>query len=64
MVLAVRKVDISAPLDFVHEVHVGFDADTGEFSVGRAVSVLVPRPVALAAVAHLAGWPRLSVSLL
>lgn len=27
-----RKVDISAPLDFVHEVHVGFDSDTGEFS--------------------------------
>ena len=24
---------ISAPLDFVHEVHVGFDAQTGEFSV-------------------------------
>jgi len=23
---------ISAPLDFVHEVHVGFDTDTGEFS--------------------------------
>lgn len=30
--VAVRKVDISAPLDFVHEVHVGFDPDTGEFS--------------------------------
>eukprot|EP00056_Hartaetosiga_gracilis_P009027 m.129416 g.129416 ORF g.129416 m.129416 type:complete len:494 (+) comp13046_c3_seq1:111-1592(+) len=29
---AVRKVDISAPLDFVHEVHVGFDQETGEFS--------------------------------
>jgi len=29
---SVRKVDISAPLDFVHEVHVGFDSDTGEFS--------------------------------
>ena len=25
-------MDISAPLDFVHNVHVGFDADTGEFS--------------------------------
>lgn len=30
--VSVRKVDISAPLDFVHEVHVGFDPDTGEFS--------------------------------
>jgi len=29
---AVRKDMISAPLDFVHEVHVGFDTDTGEFS--------------------------------
>eukprot|EP00051_Salpingoeca_urceolata_P031750 m.12841 g.12841 ORF g.12841 m.12841 type:complete len:502 (-) comp4367_c0_seq2:328-1833(-) len=29
---SVKKVDISAPLDFVHEVHVGFDPDTGEFS--------------------------------
>eukprot|EP00729_Bicosta_minor_P005859 gene5859-28137_t len=29
---AVRKDMISAPLDFVHEVHVGFDNDTGEFS--------------------------------
>eukprot|EP00049_Salpingoeca_infusionum_P007768 m.126081 g.126081 ORF g.126081 m.126081 type:complete len:486 (+) comp13817_c0_seq1:112-1569(+) len=29
---AVRKVDISAPLDFVHEVHVGFDPTSGEFS--------------------------------
>lgn len=29
---SVRKVDISAPLDFVHEVHVGFDPGTGEFS--------------------------------
>jgi len=29
---AVTKGMISAPLDFVHEVHVGFDTDTGEFS--------------------------------
>eukprot|EP00038_Savillea_parva_P006251 m.162522 g.162522 ORF g.162522 m.162522 type:complete len:518 (+) comp12205_c0_seq1:58-1611(+) len=28
----VRKDMISAPLDFVHEVHVGFDSETGEFS--------------------------------
>lgn len=29
---SVSKNDISGPLDFVHEVHVGFDPDTGEFS--------------------------------
>lgn len=29
---AMRKDMISAPLDFVHEVHVGFDTETGEFS--------------------------------
>jgi hypothetical protein len=29
---SVRKDMISAPLDFVHEVHVGFDTETGEFS--------------------------------
>lgn len=28
----VKKTDISAPLDFIHEVHVGFDPDTGDFS--------------------------------
>eukprot|EP00730_Choanoeca_flexa_P002377 TRINITY_DN11028_c0_g1_i1.p1 TRINITY_DN11028_c0_g1~~TRINITY_DN11028_c0_g1_i1.p1 ORF type:complete len:481 (+),score=95.73 TRINITY_DN11028_c0_g1_i1:155-1597(+) len=28
----VSKTDISGPLDFVHEVHVGFDPHTGEFS--------------------------------
>jgi len=28
----VRKDMISAPLDFVHEVHVGFDSETQEFS--------------------------------
>jgi len=29
---AVRKDMISAPLDFVHEIHVGFDSETQEFS--------------------------------
>eukprot|EP00053_Salpingoeca_punica_P006690 m.62773 g.62773 ORF g.62773 m.62773 type:complete len:508 (-) comp13809_c1_seq1:47-1570(-) len=29
---APTKIDISAPLHFVHEVHVGFDPETGEFS--------------------------------
>lgn len=29
---AISKTDISAPLDFIHEVHVGFDAESGEFS--------------------------------
>ncbi|EDQ91551.1 uncharacterized protein MONBRDRAFT_6420, partial [Monosiga brevicollis MX1] len=29
---SVRKDDISGPIDFVHEVHVGFDPKTGEFS--------------------------------
>nr|BAI94587.1 serine/threonine-protein kinase PAK [Monosiga ovata] len=28
----VKKTDISAPLDFIHEVHVGFDPESGEFS--------------------------------
>eukprot|EP00042_Codosiga_hollandica_P049742 m.583060 g.583060 ORF g.583060 m.583060 type:complete len:477 (+) comp57951_c0_seq2:356-1786(+) len=27
-----RTVDISSPQNFVHEVHVGFDSETGEFS--------------------------------
>lgn len=30
---------ISAPLDFVHEVHVGFDNETGEFSVRPPLSL-------------------------
>lgn len=41
---AVRKADISAPLDFVHEVHVGFDPETGEFSVRPRVPPL-PLPL-------------------
>ena len=42
---AVRKDKISAPLDFVHEVHVGFDTKTGEFSVGaRACARHVAAP--------------------
>ncbi len=34
----VKKGDISGPQNFVHEVHVGFDSETGEFSVSWSVS--------------------------
>lgn len=30
-----KKMEISGPINFTHEVHVGFDAKSGEFTVKR-----------------------------